>query len=157
MKDVVFLDSSILLNVLDVPGKNSDRDEVSASFRQRVDAGSLLVIPVAAVVEVGNHIAQLPGSQRRALSSRFAGFLKAALDGSPPWVLSGGAWDRSFLHRLVAGDQTRPGLTDLATQGIGSGDASILVELAVYRARTDLPGALPVRLWTLDKELEAWA
>lgn len=113
MAEVVFVDSSVLLNLLDVPGKNSDRGGVTAEFKAHAASGVTLIIPMAAVVEVGNHIAQLPGHDRR---------------------------DRAT-----------------CSNEIGGGDASILHELYRYRSRTDLPGALPVRLWTLDRGLAAYA
>lgn len=59
MGDVVFVDTSVLLNVLDVPGKNSDHVEVASTFKQRVQEGHTFVIPATSVIEVGNHIAQL--------------------------------------------------------------------------------------------------
>lgn len=155
--EVVFVDTNVLLNVLDVPDKNSDRDEVTAEFRQLVHDHATLVIPIAAVVEVGNHLAQLRGYERRDRTKRFVNFLRAAIAATSPWVISGASWDEAFLTGLLDGDDLRPGLLDLTTAGGGSGDASILLELQRYRARTDLPSALPVRLWTLDAGLAAYA
>jgi hypothetical protein len=156
MADVVFLDTSVLLNILDVPGKNSDRDDVVSEFRRLVKAGSPMVVPIAAVIEVGNHLAQLPGDVARNRTGRFADFLRQALAGTPPWVVSGTTWDESFLTALVNGNG-RPDLVELATQAVGSGDVSILVEVDRFLARTDRPSGQAVRLWTLDASLAAWA
>lgn len=84
-------------------------------------------------------------------------FLRRALDDVAPWVVSGSAWDASFLRELVDGDAQRPGLVDLCGQEVGAGDVSILLELRRYRARSDVPSGLPVRLWTLDLGLRAYA
>lgn len=157
MAEVVFLDTSVLLNVLDVPRKNSDRDQVRAEFARLGVEGATLIIPIAAVVEVGNHLAQLPGHERRDRSRTFATFLRASVDGAAPWVVSGASWDDSFLRALLDGDQTRPSLEELCASGGGSGDSSILLELQRYRARTDLPSSLPIRLWTLDRSLRSYA
>lgn len=160
MAEVVFVDSSVLLNLLnllDVPGKNSDRGGVTTEFKAHAASGVTLIIPMAAVVEVGNHIAQLPGHDRRDRATRFVGMLRASLDGRAPWLVSGAGWDDDFLTGMLAGKHQLPGLVDLCSNEIGSGDASILHELYRYRSRTDLPGALPVRLWTLDRGLAAYA
>lgn len=158
MADVVFVDTSILLNLLDVPGKSSDKDTVVDEFRSLVAAQATLIIPIAAVVEVGNHIAQLAnGRYRKDRAERFQTFLRASLDGQLPWVVSGASWDEPFLEGLLAGEHPVPGLSELAQQGVGSGDASILQELNRYRSRSDLPTGLPVRLWTLDTSLAAYA
>ncbi len=153
---MVFLDTSVLLNVLDVPGKNSHRAQITSEFKRLVSGGATLVIPIAAVIEVGNHLAQLSGHERRDRALRFSEFLQRSLEGRAPWVVSGAGWDAAFLGGLLQGDDMRPGLVDLCTGGVGSGDASILLELSRYRSRSDLPSALPVRLWTLDEGLGAY-
>lgn len=45
MAGVVFLDSSVLFNLLDVPGKNGDRTTVAAEFQRLSRAGSTFVFP----------------------------------------------------------------------------------------------------------------
>jgi hypothetical protein len=97
------------------------------------------------------------GHERRDRAERFVDILRAAIAATSPWVVSGASWDEDFLTGLLDGDDLRPGLLDLTTSCVGSGDASILLELQRYRARTDLPSALPVRLWTLDIEQAAYA
>jgi hypothetical protein len=158
MAEVVFVDTSVLLNLLDVPGKNSERVALAAEFKALVSAGAALVIPVAAVVEVGNRIAQLSsGGHRRDRAQRFAAFLRPPPDGRAPWVVSGASWDETLLGRLVDGHDPAPGLVDLCTDKVSSGDASILHELYRYRERTDLPSATPVPLWTVDALLDGYA
>ncbi len=143
MAEVVFLDTNVLLNVLDVPGKNSDRAEVVTEFRRLRAAGATLIIPIAAVVEVGNHLAQLAGHERQDRSRTFAAFLRASIDGAAPWVVSGASWDESFLRALLDGNGVRPTFEQLCASGVGSGDTSILLELQRYRSRVDLPSELP--------------
>lgn len=158
MQSVVFLDTSVLLNVLDVPNKNGERAAVVPRFKELARSrGSLMVIPMAAVIEVGNHIAQLDdGRVRRERMERFADFLRSSLSGTPPWVVSGATWDGPFLADLVEGHEQRPGIVDLSSTGVGAGDGSILLELERYRQRSDVPTKLPVELWSLDQGLQAY-
>ncbi len=158
MQRVVFLDTSVLLNVLDVPGKNGERQLVVPRFSELVRSGTtLMIIPMAAVIEVGNHISQLAdGGVRRDRMRRFADFLRKSLSGHPPWVVSGSTWDSEFLGELVEGRLGRPGLVDLSSGGVGAGDGSILLELERYRRRSDVPSQLPVELWSLDQGLQAY-
>jgi hypothetical protein len=159
MEEAIFLDSSVLLNILDVPGKNNKRPTVLPRFQALCGSGShLLVIPMAAVLEVGNHIAQISdGAVRRLLAERLVTFLRMSMQGAPPWVVSGAVWDTAFLHDLVEGSPPRPNLVELATQGIGAGDASILLEAQRYRERVDLPSGLPLQIWSLDEGLQSYA
>jgi hypothetical protein len=156
MHSVVFLDTSVMLNILDVPYKNSDRVTVLARFTDLVMQGVTLIIPIAAIVEVGNHLAQLTGEERRDRAVRFAEMLSMSLQGQTPWVVSGTIWDPAFLGELVEGHTLRPGMVDLCTTGVGTGDGSILLEVERYRQRSDLPSGLPVELWSLDKGLQAY-
>lgn len=158
MPEVVFVDTSVLLNILDVPGKNSHRELIVTEYRTLREAGAILVVPIAAVVEVGNHLAQLgSGHDRRDRARRFEAILRAALERRAPWVVSGASWDGEFLLGLLNGDGLRPGLVDLCASSVGSGDASILLELQRYRLRIDLPSGMPIRLWTLDVGLGSYA
>lgn len=158
MAEVVFVDTSVLLNLLDVPGKNSHHQQLAGEFKALATGGVTLIIPIAAVIEVGNHIAQLSdGRERRSRATRFTGFLQASLDGTAPWVVSGASWNETFLRRLLDGHGSLPGLVELSSEKLGSGDVSILHELDRYRSRSDLPGGLPVRLWTLDRQLASYA
>ena len=59
MSGIVIVDTSVFLNVLDVPGFNQDREADLARFRELIEAGANLLLPIAAIFEAGNHIAQL--------------------------------------------------------------------------------------------------
>lgn len=153
MAGAVFLDTSVLCNVLDVPGKNGERDQVMPRFETLRTDGTLLVVPIAAVIEVGNHISQLPEGARRNRSEVFETFLRQSLSATPPWVVSGAPWDIGFLDGLLTGHTRRPGMVDLCDRGVGTGDGSILLEVERFRQRADLPSNLPIELWSLDRAL----
>lgn len=153
MTEVVFLDSSVLFNLLGVPHKCSDRASVVAEFTQLTGNGATVVFPMTAVIETGNVIAQLAGHDRRVCMERFVGLLRQALGPTAPWAVSGASLDGNFLSALIDGGGSRLPLIEYATMGIGSGDASLLLEIERYRGK--VPSATPVRLWTLDKDLSA--
>lgn len=96
---VVFLDSSVLFNLLDVPGKNSDRETVVAEFQRLARDGSTFIFPITAVIETGNAIAQLAdGHQRRNCMEKFVALLSQALATAVPMAVSGVPWDPEFLR-----------------------------------------------------------
>ncbi len=86
---------------------------------------------------------------------RFVNWLRGALTLTAPLAVSGVSWDPDFLTALINGSNTRMPLVDFAMMGIGSGDASLLMEMDRYR--TKVPSATPVRLWSLDELLSAHA
>lgn len=156
MGGVVFLDSSVLFNLLDVPHKNGDRPEVVAKFQKLVGEATTFVFPVTAVIETGNVIAQLPaGHARRACMERFIEWLRRALTTTTPLAVSGVPWDQDFPSALIDGGGDRMSLVDFATSGLGSGDASLLLEMQRYRAKVS--SATPISLRTLDETLSSFS
>ena len=81
MPGVIVVDTTVLLNVLDVPGRNQHRDDVLQRFEKVMEA----LLPMAAVFEAGNHIAKLAdGQQRRRFAAVFCDQVRAALNGGHP-------------------------------------------------------------------------
>jgi hypothetical protein len=155
MAELVLIDTSVLLNILDVPGKNSDRKQIEADFAVGIGRGQTFVLPVTSIIETGNHIAQLSGGDRRRCAERLVRTLEAALESNPPWVLTGAVWDQVMLGSILSGAVHRPDALTLMDQGIGTGDIGILAEVDVLRRR--VPSATPIGIWTLDTVLAAYA
>lgn len=144
MSAIVIVDTSVLLNILDVPGRNESRPAVLAELESLIEASHHLFIPMAAIVEVGNHIAQLGnGALRRAAAERFVAEVRKALSNEAPWKPINFPSNLDVLSWLDA-------FPDAAMQGLGMGDLSIRKEWE------DLCRKYPmsrVRVWTLDADL----
>lgn len=114
-----------------------------------------MILPTATIIETGNHIAQLGnGDQRRRFAASFTRLLEGTVAGATPWVLNGARWDVSLLTAICRGARGSPPLPEMASQGIGAGDISILAEADAYAARVT---HVDVRIWTLDRHLSAYA
>ncbi|MFI7618581.1 hypothetical protein ACIBP6_45895 [Nonomuraea terrae] len=149
-----FVDTTILCNLLDVPGRNQSRaavvDELAKDKRQ-----CSLVLPVTAVIETGNHIAQLPdGRLRRYYADKLSKLLELVIDGQAPWVLHTMVWGAEFLRSLIDGAGTGVPLSDHAMRKLGLGDLCILAERELYRSRVT---GVEVAIWTLDDQLRSHA
>jgi len=55
-RQVTFIDTSVLVEVLKVPGKSQHSAEVTAEMRRRVEASQSMILPTAAIIETGNHM-----------------------------------------------------------------------------------------------------
>ena len=120
MSGIVIVDTSVFLNVLDVPGFNQDREADLARFRELIEAGANLLLPIAAIFEAGNHIAQLAdGQQRRRYAEAFRDRVREALEGQAPWTPIRLPDDRELAGWL---DE----FPDSAMRGAGMGDLSIV-------------------------------
>lgn len=152
---VEFVDTSILCNLLEVPGKCQDRAKVVEDLLRKEKARDCdLLLPVTAVIETGNHIAQLAdGHQRRTCAEKFAGVLRMVVEGKAPWTLNEVEWDAAHLNALVAGGSTGSTLVEHACNRLGCGDLNILIERDRYLARTS---GVEATVWTLDGGLAAY-
>lgn len=152
---MTFIDTSVLVEVLKVPGKNRRHEEITAELRHRVESSESMILPTAAIIETGNHIAQVDdGGLRRSLAEGLARLLTATATDSAPWTLNGARWDGDLLAAICGGARGCPPLPDMAAQKIGVGDVSILAEAEAYGRRV---ANVAVSIWTLDAGLSAYS
>src|SRR5262249_44707364 len=152
---VWFVDTSVLCNLLPVPGHDQHRASVQNEMLARQRAGDAFILPLTAVIETGNHISKLPdGRVRRRTAEKFCKVLSMVKDGTAPWRLHVFSWNEDFLQSLVDGATTGRSLVDHAMNNVGCGDLCVLAEREIYRERT---GLTDVRVWSLDLELLAYS
>lgn len=153
VRRVSFVDTSVLCNLLPVPGFDDDRDQAVEQMRARECSGETLILPVTTVIETGNFIAQIPdGRVRRTTAQTFSKMLRMVIDNRAPWQLHRFTWDDAFLRELIVGAGTGIDLVDQAVRRFGCGDLCILAERQMYAARATLAS---VEIWTMDAVLAA--
>jgi predicted nucleic acid-binding protein len=144
MSAIVVVDSSVLLNIVDVPDRNQRRGEVLDRLAALIEGGDHLFIPMAAIVEVGNLIAHAKnGAQRRVAAERFVKEVRSALAGEAPWKPINFPSNQEVLGWLDA-------FPDSAMKGVGMGDLSIRQEWESCCHRYSMSR---VWVWTLDDDL----
>lgn len=144
MSAIVIVDTSVLLNILDVPDRNQRKAAVLDRLGALIDAGDHLFIPMAAIVEVGNHIAHVKnGAQRRSAAERFVNEVRSALADQAPWRPINFPSNQEVLGWLSA-------FPDSAAQSVGMGDLSIKQEWTACCGKYRLNH---VWIWTLDGDL----
>lgn len=147
MPPVVIVDTTVLLNVLDVPGLNQDRGAVLDRFGELVDAGANFLLPLGTILETGNHIADVrDGQRRRRHATVFADQVRKALKGEAPWALA----PLPDADELVRWLDTFP---DKAMRGLGMVDLSIVKEWD--RACRRHPHRR-ISVWSLDRRLTGY-
>ena len=152
-KAVVFVDSSVLMRLIGMDGDAAAR-ETAEQFEDRIAAGQQFVIPVTAIVEVGNLIAQ-QSSNRRKLAERLQEVLRAAQAADPPWIIRAVTMDQQFIQELLDGNSTGSDLVTLIGDGrLGAGDVALLVERDQFLRGTQYTSA---EVWSLDQELTAYS
>lgn len=86
MTAVCLIDTSIFVEILNVPMKAQRHIETLQQLEQRIQAGESLFLPMATILETGNHIGQNgDGGTRRSCAERFIQQVDAALAGRSPF------------------------------------------------------------------------
>ncbi len=144
---ICLIDTSVFCNVVDVPGRNQQRDEVLTSLETFIRKRTSLLLPVVVILETGNHVGHVSdGGLRRLAAERFVEQVEAALDGRAPWKPT----------PFVEAEQLRLWLKefpDHAGRGSGLGDLSIIKE---WQRQRRLNPNRRVFIWAFDKHLSSY-
>lgn len=152
MSSICLMDTSVFLSILNVPNRNQDRASVLQDFQTYSEAGCNLILPMATIIETGNHIAQNgDGTIRRNTAKRFVEEVKAAFTGISPWSPSQFPdtveillWIDKFPD--LAGKNKTPD----KLEGTSFGDLSIIEEFNRLCQRFPMS---EVFIWSLDLDL----
>lgn len=156
-RSIQLLDTSILDELLEVPGYSSGDGAIQREFDARQDAGTSFHLPVAAVIQTGGHIRlSKDGGLRRECAQRFSVLLERTLDGIAPWTFQPLSWDDNLLRQLIepVHDVVLPLGESLAQDHLEMGDLLVLAEFEVIRNNLD-QRVVDVDVWTLDATLRA--
>jgi hypothetical protein len=153
---IVLIDTSVLCTMLKIPGHFDPRDaeSISSEFEELQLLGARFILPVTALIEIGNFVAQA-SIDRRGLAERFCKLISEAQEENPPWTIRDVNWNREFIESVVAGSTTGVDLLDhLTNQSLGTGDIAILVERDLIMEQT---AYTDVRIWTRDAKLASFS
>lgn len=152
---VLIFDTSILCCLLKIPGKDTagptsdrwDYDRVQKLIAAETDLSSTFVLPLASIIETGNHVSQAAGD-RFTLATALAKLIADAANANTPWAAfadQAELWSSIQLGRLAAS------WPELAKGGLSIGDATI-VDVAEYYTRA----GVTVKIVTGDSGLKAY-
>ena len=154
-KSVLILDTSILCVWLRIPGFDScgpdthrwDFAKIQEEITSAVEMHFTLVLPLATIIETGNHIAHAT-ELRRERALELADLMRKAADETSPWAAfteQADLWSGDNLKRLA------DGWPDLASARLTIGDATIKDVAEYYSAM-----GFDVRLLSGDTQLAAY-
>jgi len=152
-KNVLILDTSILCVWLKVPGKVTcgsgpsciDFSKVDKEIQTAVKLNYTLVLPLASIIETGNHITQA-SQWRHERAQDLAGLMLKAADEASPWAAFS---DQQVLWSAAGLKSLAVKWPNLAAQKLSIGDATIS-EVADYYAKM----GFEVEVYTGDQGLK---
>ena len=154
-KKVLIFDTSVLCVWLKVSGKETcgpednrlTYDDVNAKIEEEKSKGTTFVLPIASIIETGNHIAHSTGD-RHVVGHAFANIISATADQISPWAAfteQSELWKKENLKVLAKRWK------ESVISGQSLGDASI-VDVANYYASAEFE----VEIFTGDEGLKAY-
>lgn len=142
------VDTTIFCEILQVPNKAQQPDATLAQLGDYIERGFILLLPMATIIETGNHIAQNgDGRQRRIIANRFVQEVRKAIGGQAPWTVTRPPFDPDDLKRYL--DE----FPDYAMRGTGLGDLSIIKE---FERQCEFHPHGQVFIWSLDQHLRGY-
>jgi hypothetical protein len=147
MSAICLIDTSIFLEILNVPKKAQRHIDVLAELTGKIEGGESLFLPMTSIIETGNHIGQNgSGGLRRKCAEQFIGMIGDALEGRSPFQ------PLNFLES----EQMKKWLLefpDHACTGSGIGDLTIIHD---WKRTCELNPRRRVYVWSLDAHLAAY-
>ncbi len=156
MGNIVLIDTSVYLNVLDVPGWNQDRTDILGEFKSRIENDDVFLLPMATIWETGGHIADLStGGRRREFAEKFLVQMQQALEGQAPFRPTHFPDKNEFLSWLVQFPDyaMRNKSDEKPNEGVSLADMSMVMEWEKMCARHSMS---VVEIWSLDTDLSGY-
>lgn len=149
-KGLLLIDSSIMLEYLQVPGKCNKNSGIPKQFDKLMSSGEYtLYLPIATVFETGRHISQLKkedGNKRRKIAEYFIKRVKMAIEGRTPFKTLD--WEAAEMSEWL------DSYPDFAQASISLGDLSIIKQFEKLCGES--PKDLPIKIWSIDKHLASY-
>ena len=141
---ICLLDTSVFVEILNVPNMNTRHVVIYDELEQKIQNRESLFLPMATILETGNHIAQNgDGTQRRNVADLFAAQVQLALNGESPFTPIAFPKQDALQQWLTA-------FPDFAMRGQGLGDLSIIHDWERMCAQHPTHR---VYIWSLDHHL----
>jgi hypothetical protein len=146
MSDIVIVDTNVVVCLLNIPGEDTERrSQVIEEYRQCMHRKDFLVLPVATIIETGNHVARCGDGWR--IAKRFAEFVRRISSTTGPSPFPGiNFFDEEDLMAWL------DDFPEYAKGRIEMADFTMIKECERLRARTDRR----VRIWSLDAGLAGY-
>lgn len=147
MTEIVIIDTTVLLNLLNITGRNQQHEESMSEFRRLIDCKAEFLIPLAVVFEISNHIKRSDNGRRYECAVKLRDAVSQVMDQSRFWI---GTIQFPDPDDFMAWIDEYP---EYCAGAIDLNDLSIIKEW--HRIR-DISRNQRVRIWSYDSDLEGY-
>lgn len=154
MSSVCLIDTSIFLNLLNVPNRNQDMAQVISDYTDFANNECTFILPMATILETGNHIAQNgDGGTRRETAQRFCDAVLGAFNGDAPYQpieFPSSQEIATWLSEFPNEAGKNKSITKFG-EGTSLGDLSIIKDFEKCRKKFSMS---EIFIWSLDDDLK---
>lgn len=148
MRTVHFIDTSVMVELLNIPGMNTQHEAAKKEYDMLVEDEDSFVLPVATLIETGNHIAHIPdGRKRFEIANKFTNIVKRGIGGEENWNVVPEI-PLNVLERMM--EQ----FPEQATVQTGLGDIGIIEQFEDFWKKRQPIGRM--RIWSFDTHLAGY-
>lgn len=149
MSRIHFIDTSVFVELLNIPGMNANHSDLCNELDTLVKNEDMFVLPVATLVETGNHIAHVSnGNIRRSIADMFSQIVQKAVDMEDNWSVL------PEISTAVLKDILNQFPSQAAAK-TGFGDVSIIEQFEDYWKNKQPIGEM--RIWSKDQHLQSYS
>lgn len=147
--NVRFIDTSIMLNLLEVPGRCAEKEQVKREWAEVLQAKETLIMPIATIIETGNHIAHIAdGRARHTVTAKFQEYLEKTAESKAPWTLYGNGLEKEEIKYIAEH------MEEFTRMKVGIGDMTIIYAYKKYLE--EKPAIGTIMIWSTDEHLAAY-
>lgn len=155
MKETRFIDTSVLLEILEVPNRCDDSKKYQTEFAEfALKKQATIIMPISVLIETGNHINHIKNNPTAKKNSvdKFISILDLFVNDTSPWSFYGYDFGSEDVTRIVND------YNDLVYSGVGIGDAFIIDSYNQYiqKLKLDNKENHQILIWSKDKHLSAF-
>ena len=149
MSKICFVDTSVLVELLNIPGMNAHHEDAKLEYQLMAEEENVFILPVATLVETGNHIAHISdGSLRYSIALKFAELIEKARTSIDNWNVQPEI-SSEVLGRII---EQIPSHANVQT---GFGDISIIEQFLDYQENHQPIGEMCI--WSYDHHLQSYS
>lgn len=151
---IILLDTSILLNLLEIPDRCQEKEAVQREFENYPEEVNRFILPFSTIWETGNFIAHIKTGKdvRKKYALLFCELVKDAMTGKAPFRVVDPPKNEDVLEWLTtfpeaAGSDKSP---KKPTEGISWGDHSIIQTFEKLKKKMKMTS---IKIWSIDRDL----
>lgn len=152
---IILIDTSVFVEIINIPNMNDHHKFFKKQMREYIERRCEFLLPLATIVEAGNHIAQNGnGAQRRKCAEIFIQQVKASFTGDAPWKVIQTSiiqdienWIDKFPDMVMRNKSYDK------NEGISLGDMMIIQEWKKICAQNPMR---TVMIWSKDADMQSY-